>query len=415
MRLEFGYGETTQCVDLPDANLAGVLLPNRVDVSLRGSAEVERSLRFPIGAPSLGEVVKPGEKIAIVTSDVTRPMPSAKVLPPVLRELGRAGVRSEDVCVVFALGSHRRHSEEEMRRLVGDDIFGAVRCVDGDPADCVRLGTTSFGTPVDVTRVVAEADRRIALGNIEFHYFAGYSGGAKAIMPGVSTREAIQANHSRMVDSRAAAGRLDDNPLRIDIEEAVRFCPIDFIVNVVLDEHKEIIRSVAGHHVKAHREGCRFLDALYCSEIRERADIVIASQGGAPKDLNLYQTQKALDNAKHAVRKGGIVILAGCCREGMGEDVFEQWMLDAESPSELIRRVESDFQLGGHKAAAIAMVLRDSDIYLVSEMPPDFVKSIFMQPFATVEDALESAFKRLGRDSKVLAMPFAGSTLPVLR
>lgn len=415
MKFEIGFGTCPQTVEIPDANIAGVLTPNEVEVACRGEEEVRRALANPIGTPLLRDLVKPGEKIAIVTSDVTRPLPSYKVLPAVLDELKAAGVAMADVCVVFALGSHRKQTAAEMRKLVGDAVYETVRCIDGDPADCVHMGVTGFGTPVDIVRVVAEADRRIGLGNIEYHYFAGYSGGAKAIMPGVSTRDAIQSNHSRMVLPEAAAGRLENNPLRMDIEEAMRYCPLDFIVNVVLDEKKEIICAVAGHHVQAHRVGCRFLDSLYRKELPARADIVIASQGGAPKDLNLYQTQKALDNAKHAVRKGGVIILAGSCREGLGEHVFEQWMLNAESSASMIERIQSDFQLGGHKAAAIAMVLEDSDIYLVSEMDPDFVRKIFFKPYSTVSAALSAAFEKLGRDAKVLVMPYAGSTLPVVK
>ena len=161
---------------------------------------------------------------------------------------------------------------------------------------------------MDITRTVAEADFRICLGNIEFHYFAGYSGGAKAIMPGVSTPEAIQQNHRMMVSQDACAGKLEGNPLREDIEEAGRICGIDFIVNAVLDEHKQIVYAVAGHAVQAHRAGCAYLDRMYRTPIPRKADIVLVSQGGAPKDANLYQTQKALDNAKHAVKKGGTII-----------------------------------------------------------------------------------------------------------
>ena len=199
----------------------------------------------------------------------------------------------------------------------------------------------------------------------------------------------------------------------MDIEAAIAFCPIDFIVNVVLDAHKAIIYAAAGDFIKAHRDACRFLDTLYQKEIDTLADIVIVSQGGAPKDLNLYQTQKALDNAKHAVRPGGIIILVGACNEGLGEEVFERWMLDAASPDALIERIQKDFQLGGHKAAAIALTLKRADIYLVSEMEPDFVKSIFLEPFSNVQLALDHAFETLGPHASVLVMPYGGSTLPV--
>lgn len=412
MKLEIGFGTTPQTVEIPDKNLIGVLTPNAVAITEKGEAVVRKALQNPIGSPRLTEIVKPGEKVVIIASDITRPAPSYKIIPAVLDALWEAGASPGDVTVVFALGSHRAHTPEEMKKLVGEKVFSQVRCVDGDPRDFVHLGVTSLGTPVDITRIVAEADRRICTGNIEYHYFAGYSGGAKAIMPGVSTRAAIQSNHSRMVLPEAAAGRLEGNPVRMDIEEAIGFCPIDFIVNVVLDEHKEIIFAAAGHYVEAHREGCKFLDRLYLKEIESRADIVVVSQGGAPKDLNLYQTQKALDNAKHAVKKGGVVILAGSCKEGMGEEVFEEWMTRAESPKSIIERIQADFRLGGHKAAAIALVLENADIYLVSEMEKEFVESIFMKHYSSVQSALDAAFAKLGGDATVLVMPYGGSTLP---
>ena len=412
MRLEFGFGTGVQYVEVPEKNLMGVLMSNDVIRERTNEAEVVRALENPIGAPRLREIVRPGEKIAVITSDITRPCPTYRIMPALLDELYAAGCRSEDIVLVFALGSHRRHTPEEMRKLAGERTFGEIRCLDSDPTDCVRLGITDRGTPVDITRSVAEADRRICLGNIEYHYFAGYSGGAKAIMPGVSTPAAIQANHSMMVKDASCAGSLEDNPVRQDIEQAAAMVGVDFIVNVVLDEHKNIVRAVAGDVTAAHREGCRFLDRMYLKPIPARADIVIVSQGGAPKDLNLYQTQKALDNAKHAVKPGGTIILIGSCREGLGSKVFEEWLMSAPSAHSMIERIGREFQLGGHKAAAIAMVLENADIYLVSELDSSFVERIFLKPAHSAQEALDAAFARLGPDATVLAMPYGGSTLP---
>ena len=412
MELEIGFGSGTQKLTVPDEYVMDVLHANSVETGLTGQEEVRRALAAPIGTPRLREIVKPGEKIAVITSDITRPMPTYKVMPAILEELSAAGVRDEDVTLVFALGSHRPMTEEERRKLAGPETFERIRCINGDPSDCVRMGFTSRGTPVDIVRTVAEADRRICLGNVEYHYFAGYSGGAKAIMPGVSTREAIQANHRMMTEETACVGNLDTNPLRQDLEEGAAICGVDFILNVVLDEHKEIIMAAAGDLKKAHRAGCAFLDTLYRKPIPRRADIVIASQGGAPKDLNLYQTQKALDNAKHAVRDGGIIILVGSCREGLGEKTFEEWLTGAKTPEELTERIRKEFRLGGHKAAAITMVLEHAEIFLVSEMGPAFVRSLFMTPFASVQEAYEAAAEKLGKDASVLVMPYGGSTLP---
>ena len=414
MKLQVGYGAGVQEFDVPDKNLMGVMRPNPAPPGLTGAAEAERALRSPIGTPPLREIARPGETVAIITSDNTRPFPGHTVLPLVLRELEQAGVRPSDITVVVALGIHRPLTDGEIRALVGADVYSRVRCVNSAPGDYVRMGATRRGTPVDVTCAVAAADRRVALGNVEYHYFAGYSGGAKAIMPGVSTRAAIQNNHGMMACDGAAAGRLDGNPVREDIDDVLNFCPLDFIVNVVLDESKNIIYAAAGHPIDAHRSGCRYLDGVYAKRIARKADVVIASQGGKPKDVNLYQTQKALDNAKYAVRDGGVIILAGSCGEGMGEAVFEEWMTSAPSPQSIIRRIEGDFQLGGHKAAAIAATLQKAEIFLVSDMAPDFVESIFLKPYATVRAALDAALRKAGPDASVLVMPFAGSTLPIV-
>ena len=413
MKLSFGYGSGEQSVTLPEKNLLAVLTANEMTHVRTGVAAVEHALDNPIGTPRLEALAKPGQKIAIIASDISRPVPSYEILPSVIRRLLAAGCHADDITVVFALGSHRKHTEEEKRHLAGDWAYETVRCVDSDPADCIRMGVTDAGTPVDITRCVAEADFRICTGNIEFHYFAGYSGGAKAIMPGVSTPAAIQANHRMMVQEAAHAGNLDTNPIRQDIEQAGSICGIDYIINVVLDEHKHIVYAVAGDSIAAHRDGCAYLDQMYRKPIDQRADIVLVSQGGAPKDANLYQVQKALDNAKHAVKPGGTIILMGECPEGLGSKTFEQWLLNAPTAHSMIDRIHQQFQLGGHKAAAIAMVLENAAIDLVSAMDPDFVRSIFLNPRASAQEALDAAFEKYGVDATVIAMPFGGATLPM--
>ena len=412
MEVTLGFGKEKIPVQVPDSQVMAVLTPNEAEIGLTGSEEVYRSMREPIGLPPLREVVKKGETVAIITSDITRPIPSYKVLPAVLDELSAAGIEDKDITIVFALGSHGGHTEERMRYMVGDAVYDRVKCVDSDVKDAVHVGTTSRGTPVDIFRPVVEADRRICLGNIEYHYFAGYSGGYKAIMPGVSTWDAIQANHSAMVDPAACAGKLEGNPVREDIEESGKILGVDYIVNVVLDAKKEIIRSFAGDPILAHREGCKFLDSFYKVKIPEQADIVIVSAGGFPKDINMYQAQKALDNAKHAVKDGGIIVWIASCKEGLGEKHFEQWLTGHEKSSDMITHIKTDFVLGGHKAAAIAMVLERARIFFVSDLEHDFVKKVFLEPYSDIQTAIDAAIAEKGPDAKIVVMPYGGSTLP---
>lgn len=412
MKLEFGYGKGIQEVEIDEKNLLDVLTANDMEHKYRGKKAVSYALDHPICSHPLEELVKGKKNIVIITSDISRPMPTHEVLPVLLDRLYKAGIEKSQITVVFALGSHRKHTDDERRKLAGDKAFFEVKCVDSDVNDCINMGTTKNGTPVDITRVVAEADFKICLGNIEYHYFAGYSGGAKAIMPGVSTPAAIQENHRLMVLPECCAGNLEGNPLRMDIEEAGDLVGIDFILNVVLDEHKKIVYAIAGDVTKAHREGCKYIDQMYRKDIKERADIVIVSQGGAPKDANLYQTQKALDNSKHAVKKGGTIILLGACNEGMGSKVFEEWLNVADRPQALIERLNQHFVLGGHKAAAIGLVMENAEIMLISEMDDDYVRSIFFTPEHSLQEAYDKALKKHGKDATVIAMPFGGSTLP---
>lgn len=417
MKIEVGYGNTVQTVEVPDRNLLQILRANPApdQAGPGGEEAVRQALANPIGSPGLDEIIHTGEKIVIITSDISRPMPTWDVMPSLLDALYAAGARAEDITLIFARGSHRGHTEEERHHLAGERAWKEIRCIDSDPDACIHLGETQRGTPIDIMEIVAKADRRICVGNIEYHYFAGYSGGAKALFPGTSTPQVIQANHSMMVDERAHAGNMDTNPLRQDIDEAAAVCGIDFILNVILDEHKKIIHAVAGDVKEAHRAGCRYLDSLYAVEIPERADIVIVSQGGAPKDANLYQTQKALDNSKHAIKDGGSIILVGACQEGMGSAIFEEWMTQAGQPEDLIERIRKEFKLGGHKAAAIAQILKRADIRLVSEMDPNFVRSIFMEPYESLAPAFADAMRAQGPDAKVIVMPYGGSTLPIQR
>ena len=414
MNIQIPFGRESRTLTVPDQNLKQVLNPNEIKEGLLGSAEVLRGIESPINSKRLKDLVTPGQKVVIVTSDITRPMPSYKVLPFVLQELNDGGIADGDITVVFALGSHRPHTEDEKIKLVGEDVYRRVDCIDS-VGEFVMLGTTSRGTPVEIFKPVADADIRICLGNIEFHYFAGYSGGAKAIMPGVSTRSAIQSNHKQMVQESAKAGAIRGNPIREDIDEVCqRFVPIDFIVNVVLDEQKRIRKCVAGHFIDAHREGCKYLDRLYKVRIPERADIVIVSAGGYPKDINLYQAQKALDNARHAVKDGGAILWVASAREGLGERVFEEWMTGHDSAHAMIEHIGREFRLGGHKAAAIAMVLERASIYLYSDLDPDFVRKVHLTPCADLQKTLEELLAACGTDATVLYMPYGGSTLPCL-
>ena len=415
MKISLKYGRSQIEAELPEANFGGWLLPRSEAAAADEAALIAEALQKPLGTPRLRDLVRPGEKICLVTSDITRPCPSALLLPPVLAELEAAGLPDGDIVIVLALGIHRGHTEAEKAALVGQDVLKRYRVVDHDPDRCRCLGRTSRGTPVDIFEEAVAADRRVALGNVEYHYFAGYSGGAKALMPGVSSAAAIQNNHRMMTLPTAKAGRLEDNPVRRDIDDLANYLSVDFILNVVLGEDKKVKAAFAGHHLEAHRAACRRLDEMSQAPVAAPgAEVVLVSAGGFPKDINVYQAQKALDNAARAVRPGGIIVWVGACDEGYGEDVFARWLKEASAPGDLVARVKADFQLGGHKAAAIALVLEKAKVFMVSNLSEEMARGLFVRPASDLAGALDAALSEAGPEAKVLVMPYGGSVLPQL-
>lgn len=413
-KIKLGYGPVNLEFELPEAHLLDILLPVlRRETQYDEDELIQKALYTPIGTPRLKELARGKKRVAIVVSDITRPVPTYKILPHVLEELNDAGIDDNKIKIIFGLGSHRRHTKEEMKRLVGKDVFMRFECIDHNPDDCVWVGKTKRGLPVEIFREVVASDFKICIGNIDLHYFAGYTGGAKAIMPGVSSRASITATHRFMLDPASVAGNIENNPTREAIEEVGDMVGIDFIVNVVLDEEKRILKAVAGDKRLAHREGCAFLDTLFKVEFKDKADIVVVSAGGFPKDINLYQAQKALDNAKYAVKKDGVIILVAECPEGLGEKVFAEWIFAAKNPEEILKRAEKEFVLGGHKAVAIAMLLQNAQVIMVSSLSRELTERLFFQYAANLDEALQKALALKGPQAKVRVIPFGGSMLPV--
>ncbi len=411
--ISLGYGDRQIDVVVPTRNIAGVIEPRDSLRPVDEASLIRDALAHPIGSRRLCEIARPGQQVVIITSDLTRPCPSDRLLPPVLAELAAAGIPDANITVVAALGLHRAMTRAELATMTGPEVAARVRVLNHDPTHVATVGVTSAGTPVAFFRPVVEADLRVCLGNLEFHYFAGYSGGVKAVFPGCASRETVTANHAMMVRPEAVAGRIEGNPVRADIEEGAALLGVDFILNVITADHGHIVAAVAGDATLAHRRGCEMVAERGAAPIASRADIVIVSAGGYPKDLNLYQAQKALDNAAHAVRDGGSIILIAECREGLGNSVFEAWMRAASEPDDLLCRIQREFVLGGHKAAAIGAVEKRARVRIVSDLPDDTALCCGMTPHSSAQAAMEAALSQAGSGATVLILPQGGSVLPV--
>jgi len=415
MKVSFNYGQELLSLDIPDNNFLGTLNPKDVEAIENPINEVKNALANPVGSKHLKELAKSSKRVVILVSDISRPSPSSILLPPIFEELREAGINNEQIKIIFGLGVHRKQTEEETKKLVGEEIFKEIECINHDINDCVKIGETKRGNEVFIFKEILDADFIIATGNLEFHYFAGYSGGAKALAPGVCGRNTISNNHKHFLEPGAKAGIIQGNPVREEIEEIGKMVGIDFIVNAILNSHKKIIKVVAGDVTEAHREGTKYIDKMFKVGINELADIVVTSPGGYPKDIDLYQTHKAMENASLAVKEGGIMIVAGECRDGLGEGKFAEALMEDISAQELVDELKRNFVLGRHKASRVANIHLTSEIYLVSRLDKKIKDKLFINNFDSIEKAFKKALEIKGASARVLAMPYGGSTLPFLR
>lgn len=417
MFVNLKYGREVLKVQIRTKGSVKILKPKELQSLKDIDQSIKELLHRPTGTEPLHKLVERGSRVALLVSDVTRPCPTSMILPSLILELRNAGVEKEDITIFFANGLHRPQTAQEAEAILGRDFLGQVKTVNHDGRDSSRLsdcGRTRRGTRLQVNSQVLDCDFRIGIANIDVHYFAGYSGGGKSILPGVCGEETITRNHSLMLEPTSKSGVADGNPVRMDIEEAAGKAGLHFIVNPVLNEKREIVDLAVGDFVNAHRKGVETNDMMYKVKTGRLADIVLASVGGYPKDLNLYQAQKGLDNAFLSVREGGTVILLAECPEGLGDETFRDWLTSAEAPDDVIARLKLGFVLGGHKAYAIARLAKKANTILVSKLKPLEIKSAFARPAATADEALRMAFEDHGVDAEVTVMPYAGSTLPTL-
>ena len=408
------YGKTEVCARIPTRNFLGEIIPKQKAGVEDFRAEIERALNEPIGTKKLREIAKPSNKVVIVVNDATRPTPSHLMVVPLLDELNKSGVNDSEVTVIFGCGIHRPVTPQEQEKLIGKEALERVKTIshDANADDQVFVGETSNGTKVYLNKVFAEADIKILTGEINLHYYAGYGGGRKGVLPAVSSAQTIQQNHSLLVNAKATTGVLEGNPVHEDMLEAARLAKVDFILNIVTNSKNELIQAFAGDVEQAFLEGTKLVDEMYKVTIDQRANIVVVSAGGHPHDINLYQATKALQNALDAVKRNGIIILAAECPEGHGNEAFVEWMEKYPSLNRLEREIKRNFVLGGHKAYFINKALQKVTIILVSVIPDTYAVNIFkMRSSSAMNDAMRDAFEIVGKNAKVYVMAHGKETM----
>jgi nickel-dependent lactate racemase len=420
MTLQLKFGTDHVDLDLSAFNISPTVLTGKHPPKLEDPvAGVIEAMAHPIGSGTIAEEIarRRAQQAVIVVNDVTRPTPNHLMLPPILAQVEAAGIPRANITLVVATGIHRGDTAEEMAATLGPDIVRDYRVVNHDCDDTDNLtyvGTLVHGTEFYVNKFVYEAQMVITTGVIGPHYFAGFSGGRKSIFPGVSARKSIEHNHSLMKSPLAAVASLESNPVSEEMVDAGRRVDVGFIVNVVVDASGTVCAVVAGDMEQAWLRGVEMCRDIAVTPIEALYDVAIASSGGYPKDINIYQAQKGLDNAQRAVRPGGTVVLVADCSEGYGESTFEDWMLHASTVDDILERFAVEFKLGGHKAYSLARVIKEKHVILISRLPDSTVRQLFMTPAHSMDEALELVRARHGRDFSCVVLPSAGGVVPSL-
>lgn len=417
--IELGYGRSLVRFEY-DEEYFRVLGQTIVGERPLSDSEIGAALDAPIASPPLEDLVDAGDSILIVVSDATRATASAQIINLLIRRLIQFGVAAADIAVIFATGIHRPVTQSEKVELLTPFIVQRVKTIDhnaNDPAKLIRLGQTLDGTPIELNRALKDYSHVIITGGIDFHYFAGFTGGRKSICPGLASAQTIASTHMLALDFERGgrrfgigSGLLDGNAVHEECERIAELINPSFSINTVVDEQGRAVRVYAGHWRTAHRQATDAYLRDHTIPIASKRDLVIASCGGFPKDLNLIQAHKAIEMAAQACNQGGTIVLLAECADGLGRPDFLKWFA-AEDSNALEARLREAYEVNGQTAWSLLTKAEAYRIYVISELADDQVRTMRMIPAGTVEDAL----REWGKQSAGFILPRGAAILPVLQ
>jgi nickel-dependent lactate racemase len=422
MHIKLAYGRHGLPIELPDDAPVTVVEPRPLPGLPDEAAALRQALRRPTGTPPLGRLVRPGDPVAIVFSDLTRPMPNDRVLPVLLQELAAAAVAREQVVLINALGTHRAQTPDELRQMLGDEIVARYRIVQHDAWDesnLVTVGANRAGRPVGVNRAYVEASCRILTGFIEPHFFAGFSGGPKAVLPGIADIGAILDNHGpAMVSAPGATWAVTDgNPIWEEMLDIARRTAPTFLLNVTLNRERRITGVFAGELLAAYRQGAALARQSTICPVRGPFDLVITSNSGYPLDLNLYQAVKGMSAAAQIVRPGGDILLAAECWDGIPDHgEYKRLLWEAGSPAELLERVMAPgFRCHDMWEAQVqAQVQHRARVHVYADgLSDEELRRAHVIPCRSVEETV-AAVRRANPAATIAVLPDGPQVVPVL-
>ncbi|MCB2307121.1 nickel-dependent lactate racemase [Clostridium estertheticum] len=414
-KLKIPYSKRFLEIEIPDKNLVAILESKAHDYKVESTQEdiVNKALDNPIGSVKLEELVKGKKNLVLITSDHTRPVPSKVTLPILLRRIRSANPKI-DITILIATGFHRPTTRDEMINKFGQEIVDnevIINHVSEDYSNMVSVGILPSGGELLLNKVAMEAELLISEGFIEPHFFAGFSGGRKSVLPGVASAKTVMANHCSefIASDYARSGVLLNNPIHKDMLYAAKKAKLAFILNVVIDSEKNVINAFAGDSELAHASGCKFVMEL-ASVKAVKADIAISTNGGYPLDQNIYQSVKGMTAAEATCKENGVIIMVSACNDGHGGQSFYDNIANSSSPREVLDRVikvgRNDTAPDQWEFQILARILDKFTVILVSDMcDPEMIKKMHMQHALTFEEALERAFKIKGKDASISVIP----------
>ena len=413
MRIEMRYGSGTLPIEIPDKNVAGVLeISESVPLS-DGDGAVRDAIAQPIASPPLAELAKGRESACIVISDITRPVPNKVILPPLLETLEQTGIPGEKITILIATGIHRPNNAEELEIMVGRDLMDRYRIVNHFSQKIethTDLGTTENGTPVHIDNTYLEADLKIITGLIEPHLMAGYSGGRKAICPGIASIETMKVMHGPelMEHPKSAVGILEGNPFHLEATEIALMAGVDFNLNVAIDKTRQITGVFAGDMVESHRVGAEFVEKHARVTLPAAADAVVVSSAGYPLDATFYQAIKGLLTAVEIVKQGGSILLVAACSEGIGSKPFTELIFKTDDLTAFVQGLynPANFVIDQWQLEELAKVARKADIYFYTDGIPYHQRAkLFVHPLETAQAGIKELLTRYGKDVQIAVIP----------
>jgi len=421
MKTELAYGKRKLQVAFDGLDVDVIAPEHRPGIADERSALIE-ALEKPIGAEPLARWIRPGQRICITFTDLTRATPNERIIPVLLDYLVRHGARREDIVLLNQLGTHRPNTREELETMLTPEVVRSYRVLNHEAENeqvLAQVGVTDDGAPALINRHYVEADLRVVTGFIEPHLFAGFSGGVKCVMPGIAGLETVKSNHgyAHIADPRATFGRTHDNPVWSEMKRIALQAGKAFLLNVTLNSDRTLTGVFAGDLVESHDAGCEFVRKTAMQRVKAPYDIVVTTNSGYPLDLNLYQTAKGIGAAARIVRQGGVIIVASECREGVPSgSAFDRLLRSVSGPAELLRKLDA----GGRslpdqwQAHIQAKCQLAAQIRLYSSMTDDTVRSVHLEPCHDIVASVREVASNMGKPPRIAVLPYGPLTIPYL-